>query len=115
MKAPAQPSLPARTAGGTDGMSLTLRLFTHPACPRCVMAVQVAWELEQARPGCFALRTVSLADKVGLAEAHTAQIKTIPTLLLARDGVELERIVGAPTQGQLELALERALETREQP
>ena len=96
-------------------MSLTLRLYTHPSCPRCVIAVKAAWELEQARPSQFALHTVSLTDKAGLDEAHAAQIKTIPTLILARDGEELERIVGAPTHGQLELALERALATREQP
>ena len=96
-------------------MSLTLRLFTHPSCPRCVIAVKAAWELEQARPGLFALRTVKLTDQAGLNEAHAEQIKTIPTLILTRDGEELERIVGAPTEGQLELALERALATREQP
>lgn len=96
-------------------MSLTLRLFTHPSCPRCGLAVQTAWAAQQARPGRFELRTVSLVNKAGLDEAFAEKIKTIPTLILSREGEELERIVGAPQNGELEHALERALAPEEQP
>lgn len=90
-------------------MNLTLRLFTHPSCPRCGLAVQSAWALQQQHPDRFELRTVSLVNKEGLDEAFAEKIKTIPTLILSREGEELERIVGAPQNGELEHALVKAL------
>ncbi len=82
--------------------SVLLRVFTHPACSGCVTAVEWAWRLKKGNPNGIELRTVSLENKEGLDEAHAGNVKTIPTLILSRNGQELERIVGSPQPDQLE-------------
>jgi predicted DsbA family dithiol-disulfide isomerase len=89
-------------------MSVQVRVFTHPACPRCGNAVRALWELNEREPGRIAFETVSLTDKAGLDAAHAAGIKTIPTLIFNVDGQEVQRIVGAPEPDALEHALRQA-------
>ena len=83
-------------------MDLTLKIFTHPACPRCGGAVKAAWDLKELLPGLFDLRTVSLTDKAGLDEAHAEKVTTIPTMILSNREKEIDRIVGVPEPGRLE-------------
>lgn len=90
-------------------MELTLRIFTHPACPRCGGAVKAAWELKEREPQLFDLQTVSLTDKAGLDEAHAEKVSTIPTMILTGDGKELQRIVGVPEPGRLGETINSAL------
>ncbi|MDH4224316.1 MAG: thioredoxin family protein [Deltaproteobacteria bacterium] len=89
--------------------SVLLRLFTHPACAGCGPVVKSAWELHEAFKGRFELKTISLETKPGLDEAFAQGIKTIPTILLFVEGVEVERIIGAPAAGQLEQTLQKIL------
>ena len=83
-----------------EGEPLVLRVFTHPACPGCGAAVREAWGLGRSHPQ-IEVRTVSLERKEGLAEARGEKVTTLPTLILARGGEELERWVGAPEPGEL--------------
>lgn len=82
--------------------SVLVRVFTHPACSGCLTAVEWAWRLKKGNPDGIELRTVSLEDKEGLDEAHTENVKTIPTIIISRNGQELERIIGAPKPEQLD-------------
>lgn len=84
-----------------------LRVFTHPACGGCTAAVRQAWELTEANHD-VELRTVSLATKEGLAEAHAEKVTTIPTIILSTAGRELTRWEGTPTNGELETGLTAA-------
>ncbi|MDH3743970.1 MAG: hypothetical protein OES47_02580 [Acidobacteriota bacterium] len=83
---------------------LLLRVFTHPACSGCTRAVREAWNLGEEHAE-IEIRTVSLEDKEGLAEARAEKIRTIPTLVLGDRGSELRRWVGAPEPGALENGL----------
>jgi thioredoxin-like negative regulator of GroEL len=90
-------------------MVTELRVFTHPACSGCGTAVAMAWELAEGHPGAVSLRTVSLEQEAGLREAHAAEIRTIPTIVIAVDGQERERIVGTPNAHELRQTVERIL------
>jgi len=89
-------------------MTATLRIFTHPSCPRCPEAVRRAWELKQRRPELFELRTVTLSDKAGLDEAYAENIKTIPTLICNDGDAEVFRIVGTPDMAHLEASFDQS-------
>lgn len=94
-------------------MSVVVKVFTHPACPRCGNAVRTLWEANEREPGRFRYETVSLTDKAGLDAAHAAQVRTIPTLIFSVGGQEVQRIVGAPAADALERTLEQAERQRE--
>lgn len=95
-------------------MSVVVRVYTHPACPRCGAAVRALWALHDRAPQRFAYETVTLTDKAGLDAAHAAQIRTIPTLTFSVDGHEVQRIVGAPEPAALERTLEQAETQRDE-
>jgi len=82
-----------------------LRVFTHPACSGCTSAVDEAWRLTQLHPE-VDLRTVSLANKEGLAEARTEKVTVIPTLILTLGSEESKRWEGSPAAGELEASIE---------
>ena len=68
-----------------------------------------AWKVAEDRPD-LDLRTVSLEQKEGLAEARSERITTIPTAILSRDGRELGRWVGTPDAAALAAALGKPTE-----
>lgn len=82
-----------------------LRVFTHPACAGCPQVVERAWKLTRAHPD-VELRTVSLEQAEGLAEAQAEGVRTIPTLILEGAGSEPRRWSGTPAAGELEAAVE---------
>jgi len=88
---------------------LQLRVFTHPACSGCGEAVRQAWKVAEDLPE-LVLRTVSLEQKDGLAEARGERVTTIPTAILTRDGRELRRWVGTPDDGAFAAALAESTE-----
>jgi hypothetical protein len=90
-------------------MDLTLKIFTHPACPRCGSAVKAAWALKEQNPGLFELHTVSLTGKAGLDEAHAQKITTIPATILSGGEREFDRIIGVPAPGDLEKSVNSAI------
>jgi thioredoxin-like negative regulator of GroEL len=91
-------------------MATELRVFTHPSCAGCGPAVALAWELAQGDPGRVTLRTVSLEQEAGLKEAFASDVRTIPTIVIAVDGRERRRLVGAPTPQALREAVREVLE-----
>lgn len=64
----------------------------------------MAWEIASPEPG-IDLRTIALETKDGLAEAQKEHIKTIPSLIVSVDGIEIERLVGTPTREKMTEAL----------
>jgi len=86
---------------------LLLRVFTHPACSGCPEAVREAWRFTEDRPG-IELRTVTLAEKEGLAEARRARVTIIPALILERGDDELARWEGMPSLAELEASVREA-------
>ncbi len=83
---------------------LTLTVFTHPACSGCPEAVREAWELAEERPE-LELRTVTLAEADGLAEARRQRVTVIPAFVLARGDLEIGRWQGLAGVAELEIAL----------
>ncbi len=82
-----------------------LRVFTHPACSGCTSAVDEAWRLTRLHRE-VELRTVSLANKEGLAEARTEKVTVIPTLILSWGSEESKRWEGSPAADELEASIE---------
>ena len=64
----------------------------------------MAWDIARPEPT-IELRTVALETKEGLSEAQQEHIKTIPSLIVSVDGVEIERLVGTPTREKMAEAL----------
>ncbi len=91
-------------------MIAEMRVFTHPACAGCGPVVAQAWQLAEGHPGRVSLRTVSLEQEAGLKEAFASDVRTIPTIVIAVDGRERQRFVGAPQPDDLRAAVERILE-----
>lgn len=79
---------------------ITLRIFTHPACSACGPAVEMGWKLSTTYSE-LNIETVKLGNKAGLAKAHKASIKTIPTLIYYEGNEEKARIVGLPKEARL--------------
>lgn len=90
-------------------MQAELRVYTHPACAGCGQAVTMAWELAEGHRGRVSLRTVSLEQEAGLKEAFANDVRTIPTIVIAVNGQERGRFVGAPKPQELRTAVERIL------
>jgi len=91
-------------------MVTELRVFTHPACAGCGPAVAQAWALAEGHPRQVVLRTVSLEQEAGLKEAFESGVRTIPTIVIAVDGRERRRFVGAPKAQELRQAVEQLLD-----
>lgn len=87
------------------GEKPVLRVFTHPACSACSRVVHEAWAVGRALPG-IEVRTVSLENKPGLAEARSEGITTIPSVILSSPDGELRRWIGSPEPGALAATLE---------
>ena len=91
-------------------MGILVRVFTHPACSGCGEAVQAAWEIHGQLEQKFELRTVTLEQKDGLAEAHREGIKTIPTVIVTVNGEESARQVGSAPRDWLLAAIQPHLQ-----
>ncbi|ACF12610.1 thioredoxin [Chloroherpeton thalassium ATCC 35110] len=89
---------------------LVLCVFTHPACPRCPAAVEMAWRLsEEFRD--MKLKTVKLENKEGLSFAQKLHVKTIPTMIFFKNGKEEKRFVGLPKPEELKAEFVRLSDT----
>lgn len=79
-------------------------------CPHCGKQVEPAVEhLARAHAGQLKVVKLNVDDAMEIAGRHG--VRGIPVLLLMRVGNEVDRIVGAPSQAQLEDWLERHLGT----
>jgi len=88
---------------------LMLQVFTHPACSGCGPVVERVWRIAEEH-GSVQMQTVKLDTAEGLAHAQSVIVRTIPSVILLEDEVEVERFVGTPGFGILEEAVGKALE-----
>jgi thioredoxin 2 len=82
--------------------------FWAPWCGPCRMVSPVLERLTAARAGKLKLVEVNVDDAPELAARYGAQ--SIPLLVLVREGRELDRLVGARPQQQLEAWLGREVD-----
>jgi len=66
--------------------------FWAPSCAPCILVGPILAQLETELAGRLRVVRVNVDDNVGIATAHS--IFSIPTLVLFREGREVERIVG---------------------
>jgi thioredoxin 2 len=87
--------------------------FWAPWCAPCRMIKPVVERLAVEHAGRLKVVEVNVDEQPRLAQRWQAM--SIPLLVVLRDGVELERIVGAPPPAELKRRLESVLETGAQP
>lgn len=69
-----------------------VRVFTHPVCTTCHLAIEMAQELSEKRDD-VDVRIVSLANQAGLDEARTENVLSVPTVIIGKSS---KRFVGVP-------------------
>jgi thioredoxin 2 len=87
--------------------------FWAPWCAPCRMIKPVVERLAVEHAGRLKVVEVNVDEQPRLAQQWQAM--SIPLLVVLRDGVELERIIGAPPPAELKRRLESVLETGAQP
>jgi thioredoxin 2 len=87
--------------------------FWAPWCAPCRMIKPVVERLAVEHAGRLKVVEVNVDEQPRLAQRWQAM--SIPLLVVLRDGVELERIIGAPPPAELKRRLESVLETGAQP
>ena len=80
--------------------------FWAPWCGPCRAIAPVLEELAEASEGRVTLAKVNIDEQPGLAARYG--IRSIPTILLAKDGVIADRLVGAVPKRMLQEHLEHA-------
>jgi len=80
---------------------MLVRVFTHPVCVTCPMAIRLAQRLVDMYPG-LELRVVSLGSQKGREEAKQEGILSVPTIIVGKT-----RFVGVPEWEALVAAVER--------
>ncbi len=78
-----------------------LRVFTHPTCTTCPMAIRLASQIAEQEPD-VDLRIVSLGSPKGRAIAKEMQVLSVPTVF-----VEDIRFVGVPSREALMQAIQQ--------
>ena len=88
----------------TDEGSVLIRVFTHPVCTTCHLAIRMAEELSRQR-GDLVVRVISLANGPGRDAAANEHVLSVPTVLVGSEGT---RFVGVPKRQDLVHAIEEA-------
>ena len=70
---------------------ITLRRFTAPWCAPCKMLAPVIKSLEPHFPD-VTFETIDIDESPELA--HEYHVRSVPTVLILKDGAEVERLVG---------------------
>jgi thioredoxin 2 len=78
--------------------------FWAPWCGPCKMIAPVLDELARVHAGRLKVVRLNVDDAPALGAKH--QVRGIPLLMLARDGREVDRLVGAAPRQQIEAWLE---------
>ncbi len=79
-----------------------------PRCAPCLALAPSVEELERRWKGRFRLVKLNAPENRGIC--RDLRVLGLPTYITLRDGQELERLSGAPTAEDIELALERMLD-----
>jgi thioredoxin 1 len=76
-------------------------------CPPCHMIAPVLAEIAGERAGSLAIRKINADENPGVVQAY--QVKSLPTLMLFRDGQPVQALVGARPKARLLSELDAAL------
>ena len=87
---------------------VTLVDFNAPWCAPCLAQDPVLKQLAEAYNGQAAVAKVNIDEARDIA--LNLQIQSIPTLIIYREGAELNRFVGLQSADTLQRALDRALD-----
>jgi len=79
---------------------IPVRVFTHPVCATCPMAIRIASRLADENSD-VELRIVSLGSARGREEAKEAEVLSVPTVF-----VGAVRFTGVPDWDELVVALD---------
>ena len=89
------------------GTGLVAVEFTAAWCPPCRVFGPLVEEAAQAYAG--RLRVYQMDADVNLATVARHDVRSLPTLVVFRDGAPVDRVVGAVPRGMLRDRLERVL------
>lgn len=84
--------------------------FWGPRCAPCLALMPLVEELEN-RYG-DKLQVVKVNAPENRSICRELQVMGLPTYVLYRDGTEIERLIGDPTIGEIEEAVQRLIEGR---
>jgi thioredoxin len=79
--------------------------FWGPCCQPCIALMPVVEAIETRYTGRMSLVKVSAPEN--RAVCRELRVLGLPTYILCRDGAEVERLTGEPTQAEIEAAVER--------
>ena len=82
--------------------------FWGPRCQPCLALMPAVEALEERHAG--RLRLVKVNATENRAICRELGVLGLPTYVLYRDGVEVERLTGDPTRGDIEAAVVRLIE-----
>lgn len=83
--------------------------FWAPWCGPCMVMKPNIDTIETEYAGKFTVQRVNIDDGIGLATTYA--VRSIPTLVLVRGGVQIMRLVGTQNLAALRAALDKALAT----
>jgi len=92
------------TFGDLTGAGSVLVDFWGPRCQPCLAMMPTIAKLEEEAGG--AVRVVKVSAPENRQICRDLRVFGLPTYVLMRDGVELERLSGAVTKEQVEQAFE---------
>jgi len=82
--------------------------FWGPRCVPCLALMPAVEKLEEECGGRFTLVRVNAAENRQIA--RDLKVIAMPTFVLYRDGVEVERLSGSPSAAEVEAAVSRLVE-----
>ncbi len=83
--------------------------FWAPWCGPCRVIGPVLEEIAQEMAGQVAIGKINVDEHPAIAQRY--QVQGIPTLILAKDGKIVDRVVGAAPKAKLQARLQRLAET----
>ena len=82
--------------------------FWGPRCVPCLVLMPAVEKLEEEHGGTFKLVKVNAAENRQIA--RDLKVIAMPTFVLYRDGVEVERLAGNPSAADVTAAVSRLVE-----
>lgn len=92
---------------------MKIMLFVSSNCPHCPKAEAVVKKvMPKYREMGLGFEKVRSKTEEGKELLSRMNVMSFPTIIFLRDGEEIERIVGVPSQGSLEKKIEKGLGIR---